>query len=85
MYSNNILNFEESTTILNAYTKKSGNLLKAPRVFQHRARDFFQLQHSFYLFESFIYLVILASRKFIDGSCSDPVFISQAEGGVSVA
>ena len=30
MYSNNILNFQESTTILNACTKKSGNLLKAP-------------------------------------------------------
>ena len=25
MYSNNLLNFQESTTILNAYTKKSGN------------------------------------------------------------
>ena len=32
MYSNNILNFQESPTILNAYTKKSGNLLKAPRI-----------------------------------------------------
>ena len=32
MYSNNILNFQESTTILNACTKKSGNLLKAPRI-----------------------------------------------------
>ena len=31
MYSNKILNFQESTTILNACTKKSGNLLKAPR------------------------------------------------------
>ena len=31
MYSNNILTFQASTTILNAYTKKSGNLLKAPR------------------------------------------------------
>ena len=31
MYSNNILNLEECTTILNACTKKSGNLLKAPR------------------------------------------------------
>ena len=31
MYSNNILSFPESTTILNACTKKSGNLLKAPR------------------------------------------------------
>ena len=30
-YSNNILNFQESTTILNACTKKSGNLLKEPR------------------------------------------------------
>ena len=31
MYSNNIVNFQGSTTILNAFTKKSGNLLKAPR------------------------------------------------------
>ena len=30
MDCNNILNFQESTTILNACTKKSGNLLKAP-------------------------------------------------------
>ena len=34
MYSNNILNFQESTTILNACTKKkSGNLLNVPRIF----------------------------------------------------
>ena len=32
MYGNNILNFQESTTILNAWTKKSGNLLNAPRI-----------------------------------------------------
>ena len=32
LYSNNIVNFEESTTILNACTKKSGNLLSAPRI-----------------------------------------------------
>ena len=31
MYSNNILNFQESMTILNASTKQSGNLLNAPR------------------------------------------------------
>ena len=31
MYSNNILSFQESTIILNAFTKKSGNLFKAPR------------------------------------------------------
>ena len=33
MYSNNIVNFQESTTILNAcIKKKAGNLLKAPRM-----------------------------------------------------
>ena len=32
MYSNNKVNFHESTTILNASTKKSGNLLKEPRI-----------------------------------------------------
>ena len=31
MYSNNILNFQESTAILNACTKNSGNLLNSPR------------------------------------------------------
>ena len=33
IYSNNIPNFQESTTILNACTKKSGNLLKVPRIY----------------------------------------------------
>ena len=33
VYSNNILNFQESTTILNACTKISGNLLNSPRVY----------------------------------------------------
>ena len=32
MYSNNILNLQESTTILNVCTKKSGNLLNASRI-----------------------------------------------------
>ena len=32
MYSNNILNFHESTDILNVCTKKSGNFLNAPRI-----------------------------------------------------
>ena len=31
MYSNNMLNVQESTTILNVSTKKAGNFLKAPR------------------------------------------------------
>ena len=35
MYSNSVVNFQESTTILNACTKKSGNLLKAPHTHTH--------------------------------------------------
>ena len=35
MYSNNILNFQESTTILNGHTKKSGNFSYAPRNWNH--------------------------------------------------
>ena len=35
MYSNNIVNSQESTTILNTCTKTSGNLLKALRI-NHR-------------------------------------------------
>ena len=38
MYSNNILTFQEFVTIINACTKKSGNLLKVPRIYNlHRA------------------------------------------------
>ena len=33
MYCHNILNCQESTTISNASTKKSGNLLNAPRIY----------------------------------------------------
>ena len=33
MYSNNLLNFQEIMTVLNACTKKSGNLLKALRIY----------------------------------------------------
>ena len=33
MYRNNIVNFQESTTILTTCTKKSGNLFKAPRIY----------------------------------------------------
>ena len=38
MYSNNILNLQVSTTILNGCTKKTGNLLKAPRMLRSRSR-----------------------------------------------
>ena len=33
MYSNKILNFQESTAILNACTKKSGNLLNKQSIY----------------------------------------------------
>ena len=35
MYSNKILNFQDSTTILNACSKKSGNLLNSPRIYTY--------------------------------------------------
>ena len=38
MYSNNIPNFQESMTILNACTKKSENLLNAPCIYVHVVR-----------------------------------------------
>ena len=41
MYSNIILNFQESSTILNAFTKKSGNLLNAPRIYIYITLDIF--------------------------------------------
>ena len=40
MYSNNILNFQESTTILNSCTKKSGSLLNAPCILQNDIKFF---------------------------------------------
>ena len=40
MYNNGILNFQESTTILIACTKKSGNILKAPRNSAHKNRAY---------------------------------------------
>ena len=40
MYSNNIVNFQESTTILNIlYEKKSGNLSYAPRIYPILDKD----------------------------------------------
>ena len=39
MYSNNIVNFQESTPILNACTKNSGNLLNAPRIYVDYGTD----------------------------------------------
>ena len=46
MYSNNILNFQETTTILNGCTKKSENLLNVPRILH---ADIFQTFFFFFL------------------------------------
>ena len=46
MYSNNIVNFQESTAILNAHTKKSGKLSYAPRVY-------------IYIYIYFIYIIYI--------------------------
>ena len=43
MSSNNILNFQESMTILNACAKKYGNLLKVPRIWWWRSEVCFRL------------------------------------------
>ena len=46
-YSNNIVNFQESTTILNACTKKSGNLLKELRSYQLYFWEYLSLLKTF--------------------------------------
>ena len=50
MYNNNVLNFQGSTTILDACTKKSGNLLKAPRIFTCFWNFFTRLYYRKYFF-----------------------------------
>ena len=44
IFSHNILNFQASMTILNACTKRSGNLLKKPRIYKHRRILLFQIR-----------------------------------------
>ena len=39
MYSNNILNFQESPTILDVCTKKFGNLLNSPRISSNQFKN----------------------------------------------
>ena len=47
MYNDNIVNFQESMTILNACTKTSGNLLKAPRISAEFPCRFFECSFLF--------------------------------------
>ena len=63
MYSNNIVNFQESTTILNACTKTSVNLLKALRNLAKSIKP--QIFCSFELI-SMCFFYIYLSSKLID-------------------
>ena len=60
MYSNNILNFQESMTILNARTKKSGNLLKATRTCSYLY--YFDLRDYFYYIVSRIFYYLASNN-----------------------
>ena len=46
-YSNNIVNFQEFRRILNAFTKKSGNVLKARLIYINRENSNFCCSYSF--------------------------------------
>ena len=48
MYINNILNFQESTTILNVCTKKSENLSYAPRINKDKVNSPNNLSNNFF-------------------------------------
>ena len=55
MSSNKILNFQEYTTILNACSKKSGNLLNAPRMYGkiiRKEREIREKLHKVYISET---------------------------------
>ena len=56
MYRNNIVNFQESTTIVNAWTKKSGNLLKAPCIYIYTDIYIYNNIHKYIFIESTLYI-----------------------------
>ena len=60
MYSNNILNFQESMTILNACTKRSGNLLNAPCII---SIILIQILCKFYGYSLIIYVLMKMQLK----------------------
>ena len=64
MYINNVLNFQESTTTLNACTKKSRNLLKAPHLW-HILSHFFLRKKQRYLVIKMITLYVRLPILFV--------------------
>ena len=63
MYSNNMLNSQKSATILNACTKKSGNLLNAPRNSSKSIHSWYVTCPSFPLSQSVWFLVHSQTQK----------------------
>ena len=59
MYSNNIVNFQESTTILNVWTKKSGNLLNSPHTIRQPDQI---LIYCTFLLDHFSYPIMSADK-----------------------
>ena len=70
MYSNNIVNFRESTTILNAFTKKSGNLLKAPRTGRRLLTKRMKSTHRVQILDEAVCVLL---RKGINPSLPSPI------------
>ena len=68
MYSNNIVNFQESTTILNTCTKKSGNLLNAPHTHTHTHTHI-------YIYIYIYYMVLSVTLSFMQSA-----IVGQSEG-----
>ena len=67
MYSNKILNFQESTTILNACPKKFGNLLNTQRMYLRVLRQirglFFDWEGAYYVFKGHLTRGIFLTEK----------------------
>ena len=55
MYSNNIVNFQESMTILNSCTKKSGDLLNAPHICIYILIHFVNIYVCMYVWKYILY------------------------------
>ena len=80
MYSNNIVNSQESTTILNARTKRSVNLLKAPRMYIFFFLSFFLSRHthththtlSFFLLSLSLYIYKVKLATVVEGDQKAP-------------
>ena len=72
MYGNNILNFQESTVILNALKKNSGNLSYVPRILVY---EYLIKHYSFFLFLRSLVLFVLFNHYVISHFSSTKHFL----------